>query len=90
MPRAFHLPPPGPAKDQPASSIPLEDLPPVVEHTEKPPTQAPSVLTSVPPAPPTTAPVPPAPVPSIPSEPSAPVPITHSDIAEPSTSAPPQ
>ena len=29
MPRAFHLPSPGPAEDQPAIDIPLEDLPPV-------------------------------------------------------------
>ena len=90
MPRAFHLPPPGPAEDQSAADIPLEDLLPIAEHTEEPPALAPSILTSVPLSPPTTAPIPTAPVPSIPSEPSAPMPIAHSDIAGPSTSTPPQ
>ena len=85
MLRAFHLLFPGPAKDQPAADIPLEDLPPVTEHTEEPPVLAPSIPASVPPAP-----VPPALVPSIPSEPSVPLPTAHSDIAGPSTSAPPQ
>ena len=90
MPRAFHLLPLGLAEDQPAVDIPLEDLPPIVEHTEEPPAPALSVLASVPPAPPTTTLVPPAPVPSLPSEPSAPMPTAHSDIAGSSTSAPPQ
>ena len=90
MPRAFHLPPPGLDEDQPTADIPLEDLPPVAEHTEEPPALAPSVLALVPPAPSTTAPVPLASVPSIPLEPSAPMSTAHSDIAGPSTSAPPQ
>ena len=90
MPRAFHLLPLGPTEDQPAADIPLEDLPPVVEHTEEPPAPAPLILASVPLAPPTIAPVPPAPVPSIPLEPSSPMPTAHSEIAGPSTSAPPQ
>ena len=90
MPRAFHLPPPGPEEDQPATEIQLKDLPPIVEHTEEPPDPSPSVPTSVAPAPPTIAPVPSAPVPSIPLEPSAPMPTAHSEIAGPSTSAPPQ
>ena len=55
MPHAFHLSPPGPAEDQPAADIPLEDLPPVAKHTEEPLAQAPSVPASVPPAPPTIA-----------------------------------
>ena len=66
MPRGFHLPPSGPDKDQPAAEIPLEDLPPIAEHTEEPPAPSPSVSASVPPTPPTTTPVPSAPVPSIP------------------------
>ena len=90
MPRAFHLPPPGPVEDQPIADTPLEDLPLVAEHTEEPPTPASSVPASVPPTPSTTALVPLASVPSIPSEPSAPMPTSHSDIAGPSTSAPPQ
>ena len=90
MPRAFHLPPLGPDEDQPTAEIPLEDLPPVAEHTEEPPAPSPSVPASVPPAPPTTAPIPSAPVSSIPSEPSAPMPTAHSDISGPITSAPPQ
>ena len=90
MPRAFHLPPPGPADDQPAADIPLKYLPPVAEHTEEPPAPAPSVPALVPPTPPTIAPVLPDPVPSIPSKASAPMPTAHSDIARLSTSAPPQ
>ena len=85
MPRAFHLPPPGLAEDQPAADIPLKDLPPVAKHTEEPLALALSVPTSIPPVPPTTALVP-----SIPSKPSAPMPTAHSDIAGSSTSAPPQ
>ena len=90
MTPAFHLPPPGPAEDQPTTDIPLEDLPPIAENTEEPHAPTPSVSASVPPAPPTTAPVPLASMPSIPSEPSAPMPTAHLDIAGPSTSAPPQ
>ena len=90
MPRAFHLPPLGLAEDQPTADIPLEDLPPVVEHTKEPPAPALSVPASVPLAPPTIALVTLALVPSFPSEPSAPMPIAHSDIAGPSTSTPPQ
>ena len=69
MPHAFHLPPPGPAKDEPTADSPLGDLSPIAEHTEEPPAPAPSVPPSVPPPPPTIDPVPPAPMPSIPSEP---------------------
>ena len=49
MPRAFHLPPPGLDEDQPAAEIPLEDLPPVAEHTKEPLDPSPSVSESVPP-----------------------------------------
>ena len=41
MLRAFHLPPPVPVEDQSAVDIPLEDLPPIVEHTEEPSAPAP-------------------------------------------------
>ena len=90
MPRAFHLPPPSPAEDEPTADSPLGDLSPIAEHIEEPPAPAQSVPPSVPPAPPTTAPVPPAPMPSIPSKPSVPMPTTQTHIAGPSTSAPPQ
>ena len=43
MPRAFHLPPPGPNEDQPAIEIQLEDLPPIAEHTEEPLAPSPSI-----------------------------------------------
>ena len=66
MPRAFHLPPPGPDEDELAANSPLGDMSPIAEHTEEPSASAPSV----PPSPPTTAPGPPAPMSSIPSKPS--------------------
>ena len=79
-PHAFHLPPSGPDKDEPATDSPLGDLSLIDEHTEEPPAPALSVQPSVPSTPPTTASVAPAPVhqapmPSIPSEPSAPCPL---------------
>ena len=89
-PYAFHLPPPGPAEDEPAADSPQGDLSPIAEYTEEPSALAPSVPPLVPPAPPTTALGPPASVPSIPSKPSSPMPTTHSDITGPSTSTPPQ
>ena len=90
MPHAFHLPPPGPAEDQPTAEIPFEDLPLVAEHTDEPPAPAHSVSASVPPAPSTTAPVLLTPVPSIPSEPLAPIPTAYLDIAGSCTSVPHQ
>ena len=55
MPCSYHLPPPDPAEDQPATNIPPEDQPPTAEPIEEP--QAPAPL-----APATTAPIPLAPV----------------------------
>ena len=93
-PRAFLLPPPGSDEDESAADRSLGDLSPIAENTEEHPTLTPSVPLLVPLAPPTTAPVAPAPVPqtpmsSIPPKPSVPMPTARSDIARPSTSAPP-
>ena len=93
-PRAFHLPPPGSDEDEPANDSPRGDLSPIAEHTGEPPAPASSVPPPVFSAPPTTAPVAPtsvpqAPMPSTPPKTSGPMLITWSDIAGPSTSAPP-
>ena len=93
-PRAFHLPPPGSNEDEPADDSPRGDLPPIVEHTGEPPALASPVPLLVSSAPPTTVPVAPAsvpqaPMPSAPLEPSSPMPTAQSNMAGPSTSAPP-
>ena len=93
-PRAFNLPPPGSDEDEPADDSPQEDLSPIAEHTEEPPALASSVPPPVPSASLTTATVAPtsvpqAPMPSTPPKPSSPMPTARSDIAWPSTSAPP-
>ena len=93
-PRAFHLPLLGSDEDEPADDSPQGDLSTIVEHTEEPSAPASSVPPPVPSAPLTIAPVAPAsvpqaPMPSTPPEPSGPMPTARSDIAEPSTSAPP-
>ena len=94
-PPAFHLPPLRSDEDEPAADSPQGDLSPIAEHIEEPPASASSVPPPVPSAPPTTAPaapalVPQAPMPSTPPKPSTPMPTARSDIAGPSTSAPPQ
>ena len=94
-PRAFHLPLPGSDEDEPADDSPRGDLSPIAEHTKEPPAPALSVPPPVPSAPLTTAPVAPtsvpqAPIPSTLPETSGPLPTARSDIAGPSTSAPPQ
>ena len=88
-PRSFHLPPPGSDEDEPTADSPQGDLSPIDEHTEEPPAPASSVPPPVPSTPPTPALVPQAPMPSTPPKPSAPMPTARSDIAGPSTSAPP-
>ena len=95
-PRAFHLPPPGSDKDEPADDSPRGDLSPIAEHTGEPPAPASPVPPPVSSAPPTTVPVAPdsvpqALMPSAPPEPSSPMPTTRSDVAGPSTATlPPQ
>ena len=83
MPRFYHLLPPDPTEDRPATDIPPEDQPPTSEHIEEPQALAP-------PAPATTALVPPPPVPSVPPMPLTTMSTAHSDIARPSTFAQPQ
>ena len=85
-PQAFHLPPPGSDEDDSADDSPRGDLSPIAEHTGEPPAQASPVPPPVSSAP---ASVPQAPMSSAPPEPSGPMPTARSDIARPSTSAPP-
>ena len=85
-PQAFHLPPPGSDKDEPADDSPRGDLSTIAEHTGEPPAPASPVPLPVSSAP---ASVPQAPMPSTPPETSGPMSTAQSDIVGPSTSAPP-
>ena len=84
MPRSYHLPPPDLAEDQPIVDLPIEEQPPPAMHTEEPQIPTSSNL-----APATTTPLPTAPASSVPPEPSTPSTIAHTDLAGPSSSAPP-
>ena len=86
MPLSYHLPPPDLAEDQPAVNLPTEEQPPSAVHIEEP--QMPA--TSVPvPALATTAPLPTALASSVPPKPLTPSTTAHTDLAGPSSSAPP-
>ena len=83
-PRAFHLPPPEPAEDQPTTDLPTKEQPAPTVHTEEHQVPASSI-----PALATTAPLPPAPASSVPPKPPNPNTTAHVDAVGSSTSAPP-
>ena len=90
MPRSYHLLPPDPAEDQLTADLPIEEQPAPIVHTKEPHIPASSVPTSA-----ATAPLPTTPSSSVPPEPSAPSTVrvpqrpTHTDLAGPSSLAPP-
>ena len=84
MPHSYHLPPPDLVEDQPEVDFPTEEQPPPVVHIEEPQIPASSV-----PAPATIAPLPTTPAFSVPLKPSTPNTTAHTDLAGPSSSAPP-
>ena len=84
MPRSYHLHPLDPAEDQLSINLPTKEQPAPVVQTEEP-----QIPTSSVPAPATTAPLPTAPASSVPPKPSAPSTTAHTDLAGPSSSAPP-
>ena len=77
MPRSSHLPPSGPAEDQPTVNIPAEEQPPLVKHIREPQALAPSVPTISAYVPTQTAPTP---TPARPVPPPPPPPADSLDV----------